>query len=286
MLEEKNTPLQTLKRLPFYLHYLEELEASGIEYISTPKIAMDLGFNEMSVKKDFACVTTEKGKPKVGHKVINLLNDLKSFLGCNLKKSACLVGVGNLGRALMGFKGFKRYGLEITMAFDVNPEVVGKTIQGIKVYNYVGDEKLSLISDNTYDIVINRHESYNEQEIYRILKPNGIFITQQVGAFNNKELSRFFDENHVDQFPELTLERSIKRLKNNDFNILFSDEYFPILKFYDLGAIAYFAKIIKWEFINFNVKDNIDKFLILQEELKKVGYIPSKEHRFIIVAKK
>ena len=136
MLEEKNTPLQTLKRLPFYLHYLEELEASGIEYISTPKIAMDLGFNEMSVKKDFACVTTEKGKPKVGHKVINLLNDLKTFLGCNLKKSACLVGVGNLGRALMGFKGFKRYGLEITMAFDINPEVVGKTIQGIKVYNY------------------------------------------------------------------------------------------------------------------------------------------------------
>ena len=157
---------------------------------------------------------------------------------------------------------------------------------GIKVYNYVGDEEFKEIEDNTFDIVINRHESYNEKELYRILKPNGIFITQQVGAFNNKELSKFFNENQKDQFPELTLEKSIKRLQNNNFNIIYSNEYYPILKFYDLGAIAYFAKIIEWEFIDFSVEKYIDKFMILQEELKEKGYIASKEHRFIIVCKK
>ncbi len=157
---------------------------------------------------------------------------------------------------------------------------------GIKVYNYVGDEVLNDIDDHSFDIVINRHESYNEKELYRILKTGGIFITQQVGAFNNKALATFFDESHIDQFPEMTLDKSVNRLICSGFDIVYSDEYYPILKFYDLGAIAYFAKIIEWEFVNFNVIDNIDKFLILQKELEETGYITSKEHRFIIVARK
>lgn len=157
---------------------------------------------------------------------------------------------------------------------------------GIKVYNYVGDEVLNDIDDHSFDIVINRHESYNEKELNRILKTGGIFITQQVGAFNNKALATFFDESHIDQFPEMTLDKSVNRLICSGFDIVYSDEYYPILKFYDLGAIAYFAKIIEWEFVNFNVIDNIDKFLILQKELEETGYITSKEHRFIIVARK
>ena len=214
--------------------------------------------------------------------------DYKIIVKQYLKPELNLLDMGTGGGEFLLTLNHPYNNTSVTEGYKPNYEICVNKLKplGIKVYNYVGDEKLSLISDNTYDIIINRHESYNEQEIYRILKPNGIFITQQVGAFNNKELSHFFDENHVNQFPELTLERSIKRLENNDFKILYSDEYFPILKFYDLGAIAYFAKIIKWEFVNFNVKDNIDKFLILQEELKKVGYIPSKEHRFVIVVKK
>ena len=157
---------------------------------------------------------------------------------------------------------------------------------GIKVYNYIGDENFKEIEDNTFDIVINRHESYNEKELYRILKPKGLFITQQVGAFNNNQLSKFFNENQEIQFIELTLEKSIKRLQDNNFDIIYSNEYYPILKFYDLGAIAYFAKIIEWEFIDFSVEKYIDKFIILQEELKEKGYIASKEHRFMIVCKK
>lgn len=157
---------------------------------------------------------------------------------------------------------------------------------GIKVYYYNGEDILNDIADNEFDIIINRHESYNEKELYRILKPNGLFITQQVGAYNNKELATFFDENHTDQFPQMTLSLSIDRLKNNKFDIIYSNEYYPTIKFYDLGAIAYFAKIIKWEFINFNVTDNIDKFIVLQKKLKINGYISSKEHRFIIIAQK
>ena len=75
-------------------------------------------------------------------------------------------------------------------------------------------------------------------------------------------------------------------LKENGFEILYYNECFPTLKFYDLGSIAYFAKIIEWEFINFSVEKHFDKFLVLQDKLKEVGYITSTEHRFIIIAKK
>ena len=135
MQDEKNASLQTLKRLPFYLHYLEELVEENVEFISMPKIAQDLGFNEMSVKKDFSFITREKGKPRIGHRVSNLLKDLNVFLRCCIKKQACLVGVGNLGKALMGFKGFERYGMEISLAFDVNLEIIGKKMHGITIYH-------------------------------------------------------------------------------------------------------------------------------------------------------
>ena len=64
-------------------------------------------------------------------------------------------------------------------------------------------------------------------------------------------------------------------MEEEGFEILYKNEYFPKIKFFDLGAIAFFAKIIEWEFINFSVKDSIDKFEILENRLKKDGYIES-----------
>ena len=218
----------------------------------------------------------------------NLPWDYKSLIKTYLKKEYKLLDIGTGGGEFLLTLNHPYEKTSITEGYLPNYQICENKLKplGIKVYNYVGDEKLLLINDNTFDMVINRHESYDESEVYRILKPGGMFITQQVGAYNNKHLATFFDETHIDQFPELTLDKSVQRLIENKFTIIFSDESFPTLKFYDLGAIAYFAKIITWEFLNFNVKDNIDKFLILQDELSKTGYISSKEHRFVIVARK
>ena len=158
--------------------------------------------------------------------------------------------------------------------------------KGIKVFPILQDNVLVNVPSGYYDIVINRHESYDEKEVKRVLKNSGIFITQQVGAYNNKDLATFFDPNHQDQFPRMTLIQSIKRLEDEGFEILYMNEYYPKIKFNDLGAIAYFAKIIEWEFLNFSVETLFDKFLILNQELNKNGYIESTEHRFIIVAMK
>ena len=157
---------------------------------------------------------------------------------------------------------------------------------GVNVYYYVGDEEFNEIPDEQFDIVINRQESYNEKELFRILKPNGIFITQQVGALNNYDLRKSFDENYVEKESGQFLVEAEERLKDNGFEIILSDEYFPRLKFLDLGALAYFVSIIKWEFPNLDVEDKFDKFLLLKEELDENGYILSVQHRYLIVSKK
>ena len=196
------------------------------------------------------------------------------------------IGTGD-GKVLLTFN-HPYHNTFVTEGYKPNYEICMEKLNplGIKVFNYAGDKKFDLIDNNSFDIVINRHESYDEEELYRILKPGGIYITQQVGTYNNKDLASFFDEKNIELFPNLTLEKSIKRLEKYNFQIKYSNEYYPILKFYDLGAIAYFAKIIKWEFIDFSVNKYIDKFILLQDLIKEKGFISSKQHRFIIVAQK
>jgi len=75
-------------------------------------------------------------------------------------------------------------------------------------------------------------------------------------------------------------------LKNKDFTILESNEYFPKLKFFDVGALVYYAKIIEWEFPNFTVDNCFKQLCELQLLIEQQGFIESIEHRFIIVAKK
>lgn len=123
----------SLRRLPFYLTHLKLKQNEGIKYISSAQIAKDLELNEIQVKKDLAYVTSENGKPNVGHPVDRLIQDLEAYLGYHNTTSAVLIGAGHLGKALMQYEGFREYGLQIVLAFDQNPELYGTSIQGISI---------------------------------------------------------------------------------------------------------------------------------------------------------
>lgn len=124
---------KTLERLPVYHHYLEKKSQEGVETISAPVIAMDLQLNEVQVRKDLAMVTRTAGKPKTGYQIRELVEDLEEFLGYHNANQAVLAGVGSLGKALLSYRGFEQYGVEIVMAFDsdgrkVNTKVGGKMV--------------------------------------------------------------------------------------------------------------------------------------------------------------
>lgn len=113
---------QTLERLPQYLNCLKALPADTV-HISATSIAASLGLNHVQVRKDLAQISTA-GRPKVGYVKTELVRDIENALGYNDANDAVLVGVGNLGGALMKYEGFKEYGLNIVAGFDSNPLVV------------------------------------------------------------------------------------------------------------------------------------------------------------------
>lgn len=121
---------QALLRLPYYLNYLKLLQKEGTTVVSAPKIAAALALNEVQVRKDIALVSSCAGKPKTGFQVDLLIHDLESFLGYDNVDEAVLIGAGQLGRSLLGYKGFAGYGLQIVAAFDRDPTLFDLRFDG------------------------------------------------------------------------------------------------------------------------------------------------------------
>lgn len=117
-----------LNRLPYYLNYLLASDAEKDGFVSSAAIATALNLNEVQVRKDLAACSC-RGIPKKGFCVSEVLDAIRECLGHNDANNAILIGVGNLGRALMSYKGFEAYGLNIVAAFDKGKMTVdGKPI--------------------------------------------------------------------------------------------------------------------------------------------------------------
>ena len=129
---KKEISRETLKRLPLYWNYLKSLKGAEPGHISATHIASALDLYDVQVRKDLACVSS-KGKPKIGYETKELIHDIEQFLGYDNQDYAALVGVGNLGRALMSYSGFQDYGLDICAAFDADEHIVGTQINGKEI---------------------------------------------------------------------------------------------------------------------------------------------------------
>ncbi len=125
----KSYPVPSVRRLPLYLRLLRQLNAQGRDAVSCTYIAEDLGLGTVQVRKDLA-MTGIVGRPKVGYPVPALIDAIESFLGWDHATVALLVGVGGLGSAILGYEDFKSHGLNIVVAFDVDPMKIGRRVHG------------------------------------------------------------------------------------------------------------------------------------------------------------
>ncbi len=141
-------------------------------------------------------------------------------------------------------------------------------------------------NDESFDIIINRHGDFDPHEIKRLLKPGGLFITQQVGSHNDRELVEAVLPDMPLPFPDANLDCQKKAFEKAGFEIIKADEAYGPIHFYDIGAFVWFAHIIEWEFPGFSVDKCFDRLLKLQEIVEREGKISGSIHRYMITARK
>lgn len=127
-----NTP--SIRRMPTYLHKLVQLQDSGMEFVSTTVVADYMNLDPIIVRKDFS-LTGLAGMPGVGYRTADLVEAIRRFLGWDRHRTACLVGAGSLGSALIGHGEFHQYGLDITLVFDSDPAKIGRSVHGCEVHD-------------------------------------------------------------------------------------------------------------------------------------------------------
>ena len=140
--------------------------------------------------------------------------------------------------------------------------------------------------DARFDVVINRHGSYDVSELHRVLKPNGLFITQQVGDDNDRELVDLLLPGTPKPFPGLNLTDQRAAFVQGGFEIVQEGECFRPIRFYDIGALVWFARIIEWEFPGFSVEGCFEQLLAAQRIVEEKGFVEGTIHRYLIVAKR
>ena len=131
-MEKSSIPEVVVERLPIYIQKLNQFLREGRESVSSHEMAEALGVSSAQIRKDLS-LFGGFGRQGTGYIVINLLESLRSILNLNQIWEVVLVGVGNLGQALLSYQGFSRKGFEIVLAFDNNPKIIGQTYAGIVV---------------------------------------------------------------------------------------------------------------------------------------------------------
>ena len=125
-------PDETVRRLPIYLRGLMFSSGQGHENISSRSLAEFVGVHSWQIRKDFSYFG-DFGTPGVGYNIQRLAKEIKKILRLNAVRQAALIGVGDLGSALLAYPGFSTYGMDIVAAFDVDPKKIGKTVSGVEV---------------------------------------------------------------------------------------------------------------------------------------------------------
>ena len=131
---ETPVPKAVVSRLSLYLRELQHLIRDGHETTSSTQLGKLLGFTDAQVRKDLAYFG-QFGYPGIGYRCSELIDAIKKILGTNQPWPLAIVGLGNLGRALMGYRGFSQQGFQIVAAFDNDPDKIGKLIEGVPVHH-------------------------------------------------------------------------------------------------------------------------------------------------------
>ncbi len=171
MAKYKKTPKTTIERLPIYYRTLEKLKKQDVKVISSKKLGEKIGIPSTQVRKDLSYYG-EFGRRGVGYEISVLLKNLKKILGLNQNWEIVAIGAGNLGRALIDYKGFEKLNLNINYIFDVDQEKIGKSFGDIEINSI--DKMIEIVKEKEIKIAILAIPGEAAQEIANDLVEVGV----------------------------------------------------------------------------------------------------------------
>ncbi len=154
---------------------------------------------------------------------------------------------------------------------------------GVKVISDYTDSSIPL-PDSSLDLILNRHGGYSEPELIRLLKPGGIFLTQQVGGQNCIRLNELLQDKVEFMYSYWTKDLITNRLQDAGFSLLTIEEEFPILEFFDVGAVVFYLRIVSWQIADFSADKYHDKLFSIHQGILENGSLKVREHRILVEA--
>ncbi|EOB8302205.1 TPA: redox-sensing transcriptional repressor Rex [Staphylococcus aureus] len=151
MSDQVKIPRATLKRLPLYYRFVSSLKSKGIDRVNSKAISDALQIDSATIRRDFSYFG-ELGKKGYGYNIDSLLDFFKSELSESDMIKIAIVGVGNLGKALLTYNFSIHDDMTITEAFDVKEDVIGQKIGNVIVKD--NDELITTLKKEEIDVVI------------------------------------------------------------------------------------------------------------------------------------
>lgn len=172
-----------IRRIPRYLRKLDELAESGVTRISSFDLGQQLGLTPSQIRQDFSCFG-EFGQQGYGYNVAALREQIASILGMDRGFSAILIGVGNIGRALMDNFCFSEWGFHLLSAFEVNPDLIGTELSSVPIRSM--DELEDFLAEHPVDVAVLSVPKEAALRVTERLTKNGI---RAIWNFTNVELT-------------------------------------------------------------------------------------------------
>lgn len=156
---------------------------------------------------------------------------------------------------------------------------------GVKLHKVIEGNPLPFAGEY-FDLVINRHDSFDPVELHRILKLAGVFITQQVGGLDNLELNQILQKEVAFPFVSWSLAKALTGLYDAGFSVQIAEKAAVPSTFLDIGAVVYYLRAIPWQVEGFDPETHADGLITIHNIIEGEGKFVTTAHRFIIVAKR